>query len=283
MEWQDRRVVVTGAANGIGKALAARAAALGARVAMIDVRAEDVAAAAEAIGSAARSYTCDIANPEAVDALANEIAGWLGGVDTVFSNAGVGVGGKVEDLSAGDAAWVISVNIVGLINVARAFIPHLRAAANAGQKAWLVNTGSEHSLGIPTIGASNVYTASKHAALGLTDAIRSDLAGSGVQAALLCPGLVATNIYDAKAIRPESFGGPQPLPAEHREKARAFMTAKGQSPDLTAQLCFEGMDRGDFLIITDPDVGQFVRPRIEEVSRAVETIEQRLASSATAR
>ena len=282
MEWQDRRVVVTGAANGIGKALSARAAASGARVAMVDVRAEDAAAAAEAVGPAARAFACHVASPGAVDPLAAEIVAWLGGIDAVFSNAGVGVGGKVEDLSAGDAAWVISVNLVGLINVARAFIPHLRRAAGEGREAWLVNTGSEHSLGIPTIGASNVYTATKHAALGLTDAIRSDLAGSGVRAALLCPGLVATNIYDAKAVRPDSFGGPQLLPAEHRERAMAFMTAKGQSPDLTAELCFEGLDRGDFLIITDPEVGQFVQPRIAELAGAVETVERRLADHSVA-
>lgn len=280
MNWQDSRVVVTGAGSGIGRSLAARAASYGARVAVVDVRPESAAATAETIGSAACAFACDVADPAAVEALAADVAGWLGGVDAVFSNAGVGVGGKVEELSPGDVGWVISVNLVGLINIARAFIPHLRAATGAGREAWLVNTGSEHSLGIPTIGASNVYTATKHAALGLTDAMRSDLAGSGVRVALLCPGLVATNIFDAKAIRPESFGGPQPLPTEHREKAKAFMAAKGQSPDLTAELCFEGLDRSDFLIITDPDVGAFARSRIAEIERAVETIERRLSSGA---
>jgi NAD(P)-dependent dehydrogenase (short-subunit alcohol dehydrogenase family) len=280
MNFHAARVVVTGGASGIGRALALRAASEGAHVAVVDLQteaAERVAEEIRASGGLANAFTCDVAIPEQVDGLAQAVRTMLGGVDVMFNNAGVGVAGKVEDLSSVDAAWVIAVNLSGLINGARAFVPLLRESAAAGREAWIVNTGSEHSLGIPNVGASNVYTATKHAALGLTDALRSDLEGSGVRAALLCPGLTNTNIYQAKSMRPAVHGGHVPLPDEHRARAQTFL-AKGQDPALTAELTFEGLARGDFLIITDPHVGSFVRPRLAEIERAIVQVETRLGS-----
>jgi NAD(P)-dependent dehydrogenase (short-subunit alcohol dehydrogenase family) len=200
----------------------------------------------------------------------------MGGLEALFNNAGVGVAGPIDRISAADAMWIVSVNLIGVINGVRSFTPLLRAAAAAGRKAWIVNTGSEHSLGVPTIGASNVYTATKHAILGLTDVLRHDLKGSGIRAAVLCPGLVATNIFDARRNRPDTFGGPRRMDSEQAAKARAMMS-DGQAPALTAQLCFEGLTRGDFIIITDPKVGRFVRARLVELEQAVDLIEQRLA------
>lgn len=279
IDWAGARVVVTGGSSGIGLAIARRAASLGANVCIVDIHADRAGQARDAIvaaGGMARSYACDVGDAEQVAALARTIAEDIGGVDILFNNAGVGLGGKLERVSPRDADWVIAVNLGGLINGARSFVPLLRQAAAAGRTAWIVNTGSEHSLGIPTIGASNVYTATKHAALGISDVLRADLAGSGVQVAILCPGLVATNIFDARAVRPDGFGGPEILSPEHFDKIKAFMDAKGQDPNLTAELCFEGLDRGDFIIIADPDVGVFARKRIAEIQYALDKVEQRL-------
>ena len=275
MEWNSTRVVVTGGASGIGFALAERAAAAGAIVAIVDLGIERATEAAARIAGA-HAYAADVGDAAAVQALADRIAADLGGVDVVFANAGVAVGGKVEKLSPENAAWVASVNLLGPINTARSFLPLLRASAADGRAAAFVITGSEHSLGIPTIGASNMYTASKHAVLGVADVLRSDLEGSGVHVALLCPGLVATNIYDARSYRGAAFGGPVEISPEDRERVVAFMAKKGQDPALTAMLCFEGLDRGDFIIITDPHVGVFARKRLAEVEQALRVIEQRL-------
>jgi NAD(P)-dependent dehydrogenase (short-subunit alcohol dehydrogenase family) len=274
MNWQGARVVVTGGASGIGLALATRAAASGAQVALVDIDPEKTSTVAASLPGA-RGYGCDVGDAAAMKMLAEQVMADLNWVDVVFANAGVGSAGKVERTKPDDVAWVSAVNILGPINTARAFVPLLREAASAGREAWMVITGSEHSLGIPPIGASNIYTISKHAALGTADVLRSDLDGSGVKVALLCPGLVATNIFDAKANRGAQFGGPAALPAEVREKAKAFVDAKGQDPALTAELCFEGLDRGDFLIITDPHVGAFARRRLAEIDRAISVIEQR--------
>lgn len=277
--WTGLRVLVTGGASGIGKALAAAAAARGARVAVVDIEpasAEAVVAELRAGGADARAYACDVADPAAVDALAAQVAADFDGLDVLFNNAGVGVPGSLDRISPADASWIVSVNLLGVVNGVRAFVPHLKAAAVAGRPAWIVNTGSEHSLGIPTFGASNIYTATKHAVLGLTDVLRHDLKASGVQAAILCPGLVDTRIYDARRNRPAAFGGAAPIPAEHAERAQAMMST-GQAADLTAKLCFEGLDRGDFIIIADPNVRSFVEARAAAVEAAVARVEQRLA------
>ena len=278
IEWKGLRVLVTGAGSGIGKALATAAGSRGARVAVVDVepeRSESAAAELRAGGADAVAYACDVSDAEAVDALAERVRQDLGGLDVLFNNAGVGMGGPIDRISPADASWVVSVNLLGVINGVRAFSPLLREAAGQGRPAWIVNTGSEHSLGIPTIGASNVYTATKHAVLGLTDVLRHDFKDSGVRTAVLCPGLVDTRIYDAARNRPERFGGAAPIPARFEERMQAVM-ATGQDPALTAQLCFEGLDRGDFLIIADPNVRPFVDARIAEVERAVAQIEARL-------
>jgi NAD(P)-dependent dehydrogenase (short-subunit alcohol dehydrogenase family) len=211
-------------------------------------------------------------------ALAASLLEDLGGVDVIFANAGVAIGGKLEEVSVTDADWMISVNFLGIVNAARAFVPHLRAAAEQGRDARFVITGSEHSLGIPSIGAANVYTGTKHGALGLADVMRSDLAGSGVKVSVLCPGIVATNIFDARANRSDRFGGAAPMAPAAFDQAKGFMDRAGQAPELTAQLCFEGLDRGDFLIITDPQIGAFARKRMAEIEAAIVLIEHRLSS-----
>lgn len=281
MEWNGARVVITGGASGIGFALAQRAAQAGAIVRIVDIDAARASDAAAKIGGAAKGAACDVGDPAAMLALAATVTEDLGGVDAVFANAGVGLGGKLERLSPADAEWILSVNFFGIVNAARAFVPHLRESAKAGRDARFVITGSEHSLGIPTIGASNCYTASKHGALGLADVMRSDLDGSGVTVSLLCPGLVATNIYDARANRPDRFGGAEALPEKAAAQAKGYMERKGQDPALTAQLCFEALDRKDFLIITDPHVGTFARPRLAEIEAAISLIEKRLSPEAS--
>jgi NAD(P)-dependent dehydrogenase (short-subunit alcohol dehydrogenase family) len=274
------RVLVTGAGSGIGFALARHAARAGARVAIVDIRREKAdAAAAElaAAGADARGYGCDVTQPADVERLRAAVAADLGGIDMLFNNAGIGVPGKIDEISATDVDWTLAVNVGGITNCVRAFAPALRASAAEGRDAWIVNTGSEHSLGIPTMGANNIYTASKHAVLGLSDVMRSDLGPDGIRIAVLCPGLVSTNLYDAGRARPDTFGGAFSIPEEHRSHAIEFMKT-GQDPALTAQICFEGIDRGDFIIIADPNTRAFAEKRINEIRHALDAVEARLRS-----
>jgi short-subunit dehydrogenase len=114
--------------------------------------------------------------------------------------------------------------------------------------------------------------------LGLSDVMRSDLGADGIRVAVLCPGLVSTQLYDACKTRPASFGGAFTLPDEHQSYAIEIMKT-GQDPALTAEICFEGLDRGDFIIIADPNIRPFVETRIKEIMNAVEAVEARFRRS----
>ena len=282
IDWRGARVLITGAGSGIGRALAHALGDRGARLAVCDIEAtaaEGVAAELRAKGTDARSYGVDVADAAAMQALAEQVGADLGGLEALFNNAGVGGGGARGAVSPPPPPGGGARHQRGGGNRGRAGAPMLEDAANAGRPAWIVNTGSEHSLGIPGLGASNLYTASKHALLGLTDVIRSDLRAAGVQAALLCPGLVATNIFDARRNRPDAFGGAQVMGNEMRARMQGVFS-RAQDPAVTARICLEGLDAGEFVIITDPMVRPFVEARISELQAAVDQVEARFTGVA---
>lgn len=280
-----KTVLVTGGGGGIGRALALRAAGFGALVHVVDIEgdpARSVANEIERSSGKAIAHQCDVSNPDQVTALFQQIDP-NAGLDLLFANAGVLVGGSVEQTRIADAEWVFSVNVMGIINCVQAGLPLLRLAAKERNPARIVLTGSENSVGLPVLGPTSVYTASKHAVLGLGDALRRDLADEGIEIAVLCPGMVATEIFDARRNRPQAFGGSELAEGDAAERTRQFMARKGQDPALTARLCFEGVERGDFIIITDPDVRIFAERRWREVKSALDRADASLVDKQTPR
>ena len=162
----------------------------------------------------------------------------------------------VSETSANDVQWIFSVNVFGVLNGCSAFVPRFRAA---GGPAHILNTGSEHSLGVPFPGMG-IYTASKHAVLGLSDVLRRELAGFDIGVSVLCPAVVRTEIWNAGRTRGERFGGPVHAP----EVFRQFMES-GMDPDDVGRIAVAGVERNDFLILTHPEV----RAVAEERSRIV--------------
>ncbi len=271
--------VITGGASGIGKALAAQAATRGMAVAIADIEIDRAEATAASLGSQGnvRGYGCDVTDPESLARLAQSVEGDFGAVNYLFNNAGVAAGGTLAATSAADAAWVMSVNFMGVFHSVQAFLPLLKEAASRGQMARIINTGSENSLGLPALGPTSVYTASKHAVLGLSDALRRDLKDSGVAVSILCPGLVQTDIYDSYRNRPESFGGERRISEKRAEAVVGMMQKAGQVPQVTAQLCFDGIDNDEFIIIGDPRIRTFAARRHVEVEAALDRTDARIA------
>jgi NAD(P)-dependent dehydrogenase (short-subunit alcohol dehydrogenase family) len=256
---QDKVAVVTGAANGIGRGIARALAARGCAVVAADVDVGGAEAVArEVAGRGVRSLAvrCDVTEPAALEALAERAWSELGRVDVLCNNAGVGTTNLVTDTSANDVQWIFAVNVFGVLHGCAAFVPRFRAA---GRPAHILNTGSEHSLGVPFPGMG-VYTASKHAVLGLSDVLRRELAGFEIGVSVLCPAVVRTEIWNAGRTRAERFGGPVQSP----EQFRLFMEA-GMDPDEVGRIAVAGIERNDFLILTHPEV----RAIAEERARAV--------------
>ena len=264
-------VIVTGGGGGIGRSLALRVALRGARVAVADIDPVRAKAVADEIGDAAQSFFVDVTDPASVTALATNVLATFGQVNALFNHTGVYVRGPLDKAKPEDIDWLIDVNIRGAIACAIAFIPALKAAAERGEPAYMVNTGSENSISLPPRGAHTVYSATKHAMFGLTDGLRRDLVEAGVEVFLFCPGVVQTDIWNARRVRPERFGGAREQPPELSQ-----MLSRGRTAEETVDTVFEGLDAGEFLIITDPRMRSYVDERLDMVKQALDRCEARV-------
>lgn len=265
------RVVVTGGGSGIGRALCEALAERGARVAVADLLVETARDVASSIGNEAKAYACDVSDREQVLALAEAVAADFGGVDMVFANAGVALGGKLCDTDPREFAWLFDVNVGGVFHTAQAFVPMLRTSAAEGHPARFVITGSENSVGLPLTAPTSAYTATKHAVLGMADALRRDLADDKVAVSIICPGVVATRVWDARRARPDRYGGASAMPADYAAHAEKAMAQHGMRAEETVAQVIAAVERGDYLIITDPRIRKITEPRAAAVEAALAT------------
>jgi NADP-dependent 3-hydroxy acid dehydrogenase YdfG len=196
----DRVAVVTGAASGIGAATARRLARDGARVGLVARRRDRLDALAAELGAAhALSVPADVTDPATIDAAAACIAERLGGVDLVVANAGVMLPAPLAELRVDEWQRMIDVNLVGLLQTVRGFLPALLTAGREGRVADLVIVSS---LGARVTFASYaVYGATKAAASYLAQAWRAELAQHGVRVTVVEPGLTQTEL-DTHVLHP---------------------------------------------------------------------------------
>jgi len=189
--------VITGAASGIGTALAADLAARGCNLALADVNATGlhaVAAHARATGVKVSEHTLDVADKAAVAALPDAVLGEHGGVTVLVNNAGVALGGTFEQVPPEDFEWMFGINFWGVVYMTRAFLPVLRRA----ETAQIVNLSS--LFGIVAPAGQVAYSASKFAVRGFSEALRHELEGSPIGVTVVHPGGVRTSV-DASARR----------------------------------------------------------------------------------
>lgn len=258
MELKDKVAVVTGGASGIGRAIAAALADKGTHVVVADVeeeRADAVANEVSAKGVRALAAACDVSSEAEVERLAELSWREFGRVDVLFNNAGVSGGTWLLDSSDRDLRWLFEVNVFGVWYGCRAFGRRFR---DQQTPSWIVNTGSEHSLGMPHIQAG-FYTATKHAVLGLTDVLRHELPPH-VGISILCPGVVRTDFWNASRNRPAEYGGP----AEAAAEVKAIME-RGKDAAEIGRRAVEGVEREDFYIVTHPHARAYVEKRYAEI------------------
>lgn len=190
-KFSGKTVVITGAASGIGRALAVNMASRGASLALADNNEAGLAETAEAVTPACanlRTYSLDVSDREAVYRFADRVAQDFGHVDLVVNNAGVALSETVENMTYEDFEWVMNINFWGVVYGTKAFLPYLKQAPEG----CVVNVSSVFGLiGVPTQAA---YNASKFAVRGFTEALRTELAGTAVHAICVHPGGIRTNI-----------------------------------------------------------------------------------------
>lgn len=260
--------VVTGAASGIGRAMAERFAREGMKLVLADVEERPLAEAREAIARAgveATAVRADVSKWEDVEGLAKRAFETYGGAHVLCSNAGVGAGGVCWEMPAADWQWVLGVNLWSVIHGIRAFVPRMIAQGEG----HVVNTASIAGLlSAPGMGA---YCATKHAVVALSECLHHDLMitgnGSKVHVSVLCPAWVKTNIADAARNRPASAPAPkQPSPQDQMMEGlvRAAI-AGGIPPAEVAEQVLQAIVQEKFWILTHPKTKKAVERRLRGV------------------
>jgi NAD(P)-dependent dehydrogenase (short-subunit alcohol dehydrogenase family) len=211
--------IVTGAASGIGRALAAELVARGSHVVVADLDADGAVRAARELGALASAAALDVADAAAVRALVGRVADEHGRLDVMVNNAGIAIGGLLEELDERHWAKALDVNLRGVINGVTAAYEVMRPQGSG----HILNTASLAGL-IPAP-AMLPYTTTKHAVVGLSTALRAEAASQGVQVSVLCPGFVDTPLLDDVYAAPASFGGSS-VRARVRLMQPKFLTAE---------------------------------------------------------
>lgn len=269
--------VITGGATGIGAALAKAIAERGGKVVIGDIdleSAESTAAEIREAGGIAWTFAADHADPASLETLAATAFEYLGRVDLVFANAGVGAGGPLYSTPQRNIDWVLLVNLIGPIALARAFVPKLIAQ---GSPSRFIITASEHGVGLPARGGqASIYTVSKHGALAVAETLRRDLANTNVAVSVICPAVVISEIWNPLRTRHDRFGGPRFASEEHRNSQ-----ADGLPADIAAQRILAGIDAGEFYLLTHGnDIAEVHRARADEIESALERFSARYGEEA---
>lgn len=265
-ELEGKVAVITGAASGIGLGLARVALARGMKVALADVESSALEKAVAELDAGDRvlPLIVDVADADAVQAMANTIEESLGPVFLLCNNAGVGGGGPVWE--ARDWAWVLGVNLGGVINGIASFVPRM-IERNAG---YVVNTAS--IAGLMSARGTGTYTVSKHAVVALSEVLWGDLQqnGSQIGVSVLCPSFVNTQVYASGRNRPAQMQDEMTNAQLEEEQAVQDMSAgffeQALSTDAVAQAVFAGVDDGRFYILTHPQGSELqIQRRFEAI------------------
>jgi len=267
-DFEGKTAVVTGAASGIGLALAERFAAARMQVVMADIQADALERAVKKLEERQARVIGVVSNTmlkESIQALADRAIAEFGKVHVLCNNAGVAAtrgapGTGIWEVPTADWDWVMGVNFYGVVYGLQAFVPHMLAHGEPGH---IVNTASLAGL----LPGGGTYGVSKHGVLSLTETLYNDLKARNAKigASVLCPGLVNTNIFDSERNRPADLQTGRPAASDEIRAIGQAMLAQGKDPAEIAQVVFESIEQERLYVLPHPAWDGFVRARIEHV------------------
>ena len=202
--FRDKVAVITGAGSGIGRYLAVLFAKDGADVVICDVNQDTLSETAEMLRKynvSVSSHVLDVADKKTIEALPGKVIEQHGQVDLVFNNAGVTTGSHFKDMQEDNWDWVMGINLEGVVNSTRAFIPHMIDRSEAA----IVNTSS--IFGMVAVPGQSVYHATKFAVRGFTESLALEMATTNPNLQVHCvhPGHIGTNIAATARMDEEEF------------------------------------------------------------------------------
>ena len=267
-DFAGKVAVVTGAASGIGKAIVQRLAGEDMRIVLVDVDERGLASTVEEAGKSGASVhgvVADVSSEDSVQAIAKETLAHFGAVHLVCSNAGVQghIDGPIWEATAKDWQRILGVNLWGAVYMTQTFLPILLEQADG----HLVITASATSYILPR----DMYVVSKHSVAAYAELVYSQvrLLNSPVNVSLLCPGSVATNLFEHERLAP--LGNPAD-PVRDQEaiesRRRDAERNKGRvDPAMVAEALVDGIREDHFYIFNDHEWDDRIRSRTEHVLR----------------
>jgi len=232
----SRTVLITGAGSGLGRALALRYAAAGCQVGCADIvfeRAEQTRALVEDAGGRALAFTLDVADDASWEALREALLACWDRVDVLVNNAGVASGGGAAEVAIDDWRWMLEINLLGVVRGCRSLVPQMRAQDGG----TILNIASFAALaGAPGLAS---YTVAKAGVVALSESLRGELAGHGIQVSVACPSFFRTNLL-------ENFRAPDD--SMKRVASRLMENARESADDIAAAI-FAQVEGGRFLVL----------------------------------
>jgi len=262
-ELAGRTAVVTGAASGIGAALARALAGEGMHLALADVEREPLEKLAAELRGGGRevlAVEADVSRREEVEALAERAFAVLGGVHLLCNNAGVCQGGPVHALGDADWDWLLGVNFHGVRLGCSVFVPRLLAQ---GAPAHILNTASLG--GFLSGGGIGMYTTTKYAVVGYSEALAQELAPHGIGVSILCPSFTRTRLAEADRNRPAALGE-----ARAGLELLARGLAEGLEPAVVARHALRGIRENALYVFTDATFREALEGRFRQVLSALD-------------
>lgn len=271
---EQKVAVITGAASGLGRAFADKAASQNMKLVLSDVRDAPLQQALKELkdqGAQAVALAGDVSKAADIEALAKLAMESFGAVHCLFNNAGVGSGGLVWESTVKDWEWVLNVNLWGVIHGVRIFTPLMLESAkkDPSYEGHIVNVASIAGLISPPL--MGVYNVSKHAVVALSESLYHDLAKTEprIHASVLCPGFTPTGISQSHVSRPDDMKNATPPSASMLEAqqlvAKAVSGGKLTAAEVAEQT-FQAIRDDRFYIMTHPRFMPLVKARLDDLA-----------------
>ncbi|MGC9236837.1 MAG: SDR family NAD(P)-dependent oxidoreductase [Thiomonas sp.] len=266
--FQGKVAVITGAAGGIGLALARQAAARGMKMVLSDLDADRLQQAAADLGlgpDALVLHPADVSREADIAALADTSFSRFGAVHLLCNNAGVGYSRLTTEHTAADWDWVLGVNLMSVVHGIRHFVPRMQQQT---EPSHVVNTAS--AAGLVSSPGMAAYNVSKHGVVTLSETLYAELSAqrAPVGISVLCPAWVPTGIHQSARHRPPRFGTEPALSPQSAAYARRMAQAvqSGRlTPDDIARLTFAAVEQGQFYILPHRKILQAVELRCQDM------------------